>query len=64
MLAHTAFIAADTNNTLSTNKNPPVSLVAAIDPIAQGGAVIQVPNLGQNLQNGNKIDSEHSVHSV
>jgi len=64
MLAHIAFIAADTNNTLSTNQNPPVSLVAAIDPIAQGGAVIQVPNLGQNLQNGNKIDSEHSVHSV
>ena len=48
MLAHIAFIAADTNNTLSTNQNPPVSLVAAIDPIAQGGAVIQVPNLGQN----------------
>jgi len=56
MLAHTAFIAADTNNTLSTNKNPPVSLVGAIDSIAQGGAVIQVPNLGQNLQNGNKIN--------
>ena len=41
-----------------------VSLVGAIDSIAQGGAVIQVPNLGQNLQNGNKINSEHSVHSV
>ena len=23
-----------------------------------------MPNLGQNLQNGNKINSEHSVHSV
>jgi len=56
MLAHTAFIAADMNNILSTNKNPAVSLVAAIDSIAQGGAVIQVPNLGQNLQNGSKIN--------
>jgi len=49
---------------LHKQKPQPVSLVGAIDPIAQGGAVIQVPNLGQNLQNGNKINSEHSVHSV
>ena len=33
-----------------------VSLAGAIDSIAQGGAVIQVPNLGQNLQNGSKIN--------
>src|SRR5205823_11589971 len=41
-----------------------VTQVGAIDSIAQGSAVIQVPNLGQNLQNRNKINSEHSVHSV
>ena len=42
---------------LHKQKNaPPVSLVGAIDSIAEGSAVMQVPNLGQNLQNGTKIN--------
>ena len=47
---------------MSTNKNAqPVSLVGAIDPIALGGAAIQAPNLGQNLQNGNKLIETRSA---